>query len=176
MVQFSLNAGKNAGALVQELHYVQVFFVSNGYFKDIQEHEQIYQWRLECANHSNRKYFHIQICMNFFITLWWTECLLIKSFSVHLCFNLSVFFLFGAPSFLHTGWKKVSTKCSRKGKYRSWAVFFASLNENTNDKHDLVKWYTVSSWNRNGENINGIDRRRELFCKIYHCKMKRWEK
>lgn len=87
-------------------------------------------------------------------------------------------FLFDAPSFLHTGWQNGSTKCSGKGKYRLWAAFWRPSMKipmiNKTWWNDT--WYTVSSWSRNGENINGIDRRRELFCKIYQCKMKRWEK
>lgn len=176
MVQFSLNAGKKCGSTCARvalrasvLCLKRIFQRHSRTWANISmEIGMCQSFKQKIFSYSNLHEFLHHFVMN--------RVLAYKEFQCAPLFQFVRFFLFGAPSFLHTGWKKVSTKCSGKGKYRSWAAFFASLNENTNDKHDLVKWYTVSSWNRNGKNINGIDRRRELFCKIYHCKMKRWEK
>lgn len=84
---------KNASrSFVQRFHYVCILFREQTLERHWRTGANIYSsMKKGCANHSNGKYFHIQIYMNFFHHFVRQTIASYTSFGVRFCFDLSVF-------------------------------------------------------------------------------------
>lgn len=98
---------KNASrSFVQRFHYVCILFREQTLERHWRTGANIYlSMKNGCANHhSNRKYFHIQIYMNFFHHFVRKTSALYTSFGVRFCFDLPIFFSFYLISSRYSVW------------------------------------------------------------------------